>query len=157
MPVLTESGALLEKAWIYLEDNSDIVHRSNVILSFEHFKSKLAQIKESAVGIGVEIGPDFDVNDLQPYLSEIGLILLCFGVFSDGRAFSQASLLRSRFNYLGNIRATGDVIPDQLEFMQRCGFNQFQFDTDTDWRLAQKIIAGTSYCYQQTLDVRVAC
>jgi uncharacterized protein (DUF934 family) len=55
-----------------------------------------------------------------------GVIALSFPSFADGRAFSQARVLRSQYGYAGEIRATGGVGRDQLLFMQRCGIDAFE-------------------------------
>lgn len=65
-------------------------------------------------------------NDADPFtldLTGVQRIDLHFPKFTDGRAFSQARLLRKRLGFLGEIRATGDVLIDQLVQMQRCGFD----------------------------------
>ncbi|WP_199136469.1 DUF934 domain-containing protein [Delftia sp. ASV31] len=65
-------------------------------------------------------------NDADPFtldLTGVQRIDLHFPKFTDGRAFSQARLLRKRLGFQGEIRATGDVLIDQLVQMQRCGFD----------------------------------
>ncbi|MBB1650741.1 MULTISPECIES: DUF934 domain-containing protein [Delftia] len=65
-------------------------------------------------------------NDADPFtldLTGVQRIDLHFPKFTDGRAFSQARLLRKRLGFVGEIRATGDVLIDQLVQMQRCGFD----------------------------------
>jgi len=66
------------------------------------------------------------VEELAPHLGELRLITLHFPKFSDGRAYSQARLLRGRLGYEGELRATGNVLQDQLPFMLRCGFDSFE-------------------------------
>ena len=66
------------------------------------------------------------VEELAPHLGELRLITLHFPKFSDGRAYSQARLLRGRLGYEGELRATGNVLQDQLPFMLRCGFDAFE-------------------------------
>jgi len=65
------------------------------------------------------------VEDLAPHVGRLRLIVLNFPKFSDGRAYSQARLLRERYGYKGELRATGNVLRDQLPFLLRCGFNTF--------------------------------
>ena len=65
------------------------------------------------------------VEDLAPHLGRLRLIVLDFPKFSDGRAYSQARLLR-RMGYRGELRATGGVLQDQVAFMLRCGFDSFE-------------------------------
>lgn len=65
-------------------------------------------------------------NDADPLtldLAGVTRIDLQFPKFTDGRAYSQARLLRQRLKFAGEIRATGDVLIDQLVHMARCGFD----------------------------------
>lgn len=64
-----------------------------------------------------------DVNALDVNLDGITQVDLQFPAFTDGRAFTQAYLLRRRRGFTGDIRATGDVLIDQLVQMQRTGFS----------------------------------
>ncbi|MFN3734479.1 DUF934 domain-containing protein [Comamonas testosteroni] len=64
-----------------------------------------------------------DVNALEVNLDGITQVDLHFPNFTDGRAFSQAYLLRRRLKFAGDIRATGDVLIDQLVQMERTGFS----------------------------------
>ncbi|MEQ3693123.1 MAG: DUF934 domain-containing protein [Alcanivorax sp.] len=57
-------------------------------------------------------------------------ISINFPKFADGRGYSAARLLRERFAYKGELRATGDVLIDQLYFMKRCGFDTFALRDD---------------------------
>jgi uncharacterized protein (DUF934 family) len=69
-----------------------------------------------------------DVLQLGPRLEDVKLIVLHFPKFTDGRAYSQARLLRERLRYQGELRATGAVFLDQLPFLLRCGFDSFETD-----------------------------
>ena len=61
-------------------------------------------------------------------LKHLKLVVLHFPKYTDGRAYSQARLLRGRLGYRGELRATGQVLCDQLPFMLRCGFDSFESD-----------------------------
>ena len=68
-------------------------------------------------------------NDANPFeldLAGVDRIDLQFPKFTDGRAFSQARLLRGRLKFAGELRATGDVLIDQALFMRRCGFDAYE-------------------------------
>jgi uncharacterized protein (DUF934 family) len=67
-----------------------------------------------------------DVLALGERLAGVKLIVLDFPKFTDGRAYSQARLLRERLGYRGGLRATGAVFLDQLPFLLRCGFDSFE-------------------------------
>jgi uncharacterized protein (DUF934 family) len=69
-----------------------------------------------------------DVLQLGTRLDGVRLIVLDFPKFTDGRAYSQARLLRERLGYQGELRAVGAVFLDQLPFLLRCGFDSFESD-----------------------------
>ena len=79
-----------------------------------------------------------DVNALDVQLDGITQIDLHFPAFTDGRAFSQAYLLRRRLKFAGDIRATGDVLIDQLVQMQRTGFSSAVLREGVDLADAQR-------------------
>ena len=79
-----------------------------------------------------------DVNALDANLDGITQVDLNFPTFTDGRAFSQAYLLRRRLKFAGDIRATGDVLIDQLVQMQRTGFSSAVLRADVDAADAQR-------------------
>ena len=79
-----------------------------------------------------------DVNALEANLDGITQVDLNFPNFTDGRAFSQAYLLRRRLKFAGDIRATGDVLIDQLVQMQRTGFSSAVLREGVDAADAQR-------------------
>ncbi len=90
-------------------------------------------------------------NDADPRetdLSGITVIELHFPKFNDGRAFSQAFLLRRRLGFAGQIRATGDVLIDQLVQMQRSGFTQAVLRADQNLAHGQALLAHFPAFYQ---------
>lgn len=74
-------------------------------------------------------------------------IALDFPKFTDGRAFSQAHVLRRR-GFAGDIRATGDVLIDQLLQMQRCGFSSAVLREGQDAAHGEQLLAHYSGFYQ---------
>jgi uncharacterized protein (DUF934 family) len=90
-------------------------------------------------------------NDADPRetdLSGITVIELHFPKFNDGRAFSQAFLLRRRLGFTGQIRATGDVLIDQLVQMQRSGFTQAVLRADQNLAHGQALLTHYPAFYQ---------
>ena len=79
-----------------------------------------------------------DADPRQVALDGIDRVTLQFPKFSDGRAFSQAFVLRRRLGFQGEIRATGDVLIDQLVQMQRTGFSAAVLRADQDIADAQR-------------------
>jgi uncharacterized protein (DUF934 family) len=90
-------------------------------------------------------------NDVDPTtvdLSGVERVELVFPQFTDGRAFSQAFLLRRRLGFGGAIRATGDVLVDQLQQMQRCGFTEAVLAEGQDLAHGQRLLAQYAGFYQ---------
>lgn len=83
-----------------------------------------------------------DADPLQVPLEGVTRIDLHFPKFTDGRAFSQAFLLRRRRGFAGEIRATGDVLADQLAQMERSGFDVAVLRADQDLATAQRVLAS---------------
>ena len=81
---------------------------------------------------GVWLDNHENVDQLRNTLPAIPLIALRFPVFTDGRAYSQARLLRQRLGYQGELRAIGDVQRDQIAYMARCGFDSFLLRADQE-------------------------
>ncbi len=90
-------------------------------------------------------------NDADPRalsLDGVARIDLHFPSFTDGRAHSQAFLLRRRLGYQGEIRATGDVLVDQLPLLARNGFNVAVLRADQDLAVAERQLARFKTYYQ---------
>ena len=84
-------------------------------------------------------------------LAGVQRVDLHFPKFTDGRAFSQAVLLRRRLGFAGTIRATGDVLVDQLVQMQRCGFSEAVLRHDQDLAHGEQLLRHFSGFYQGDL------
>jgi uncharacterized protein (DUF934 family) len=80
--------------------------------------------------VGVWLATDEAAESLEGRLDGLGLIAIHFPVFSDGRGYSNARILRERLGWRGELRAIGDVLRDQLFAMRRCGFDAFEIRAD---------------------------
>jgi len=102
--------------------------------------------------VGVWLASDERPQALQDDLDHLALIAVEFPVFTDGRGYSTAFTLRAHYHYRGELRAFGDVLRDQLFYMQRVGFNAFAVRADRDVFDALKGLADFSDSYQQSWD-----
>ncbi len=100
----------------------------------------------------VWLDADQEVERISEHLENIAVIGLNFPAFSDGRSYSNATMLRRHYGYAGEIRAIGDVRIDQLEQMARCGFDAFVLADGQDAERALEKLSGYSFSYQQTVD-----
>lgn len=98
----------------------------------------------------LKVANDADLAALaaEGALNGIERVELDFPKFTDGRAFSQAVLLRRRFGFAGDIRATGDVLIDQLVQMARSGFTSAVLAPGVDAAAAERQFARYSAFYQ---------
>ena len=98
----------------------------------------------------LRIANDADLAALaaQGALQDVARIELDFPKFTDGRAYSQAVLLRRRYRFTGDIRATGDVLIDQLVHMQRSGFSSAVLAEGVNADAAQRQFDRYSAFYQ---------
>lgn len=97
------------------------------------------------------LAPDDEPEELAPWLAGLSLIALEFPSFRDGRAYSQAYLLRSRLGWQGELRAVGDVLRDQLSHMRQCGFDAFAVREDKSAADALKGLNGISVLYGRSV------
>lgn len=146
-----EDGFVDDDAWrIVAEDESVESAEANarLLLPLQHYLDLPDQDRQPD-RVGVIITPADDVARLEPHLSALALIAVTFPAFSDGRAYSQASLLRSRYGFDGEIRATGDVLIDQVPLMLRCGIDSFAVSNPTAIkRLGENRLPGIDSHYQ---------
>jgi uncharacterized protein (DUF934 family) len=94
------------------------------------------------------------VETISADLDRIELVTLHFPKFNDGRAFSQARQLRERHGFKGELRATGQVLRDQLLFMARCGFDAFEIAKGEPVEAWEAALAEFTVFYQPTGDGR---
>jgi uncharacterized protein (DUF934 family) len=111
---------------------------------------KLISNHEHESGIEVQnvIALSNETDPRSLALEDVDRIDLNFPKFTDGRAFSQAFLLRRRLGFQGEIRATGDVLADQLLQMSRTGFSSAVLRDDQDLKIAQQQLARFGVFYQ---------
>ena len=121
-PVLVNlTGDVIPDGWQLLGDDdhpsADGVH----VFAFDRALRELDGLNGS---YGVRVLPGDDARLLLPFIDRIALVEVAFPGFRDGRGYSTARILREA-GYTGLLRATGDVLRDQLFYMMRCGFDEF--------------------------------
>jgi uncharacterized protein (DUF934 family) len=115
---------IIDDTWSYIADDAEL-KEGDITVSVARWKKDKQPLLESGRKVGVRIRPCDAIEEIAADLEHIQLIELDFPAFADGRLFSQAWLLRSRYNYQGEIRATGHYLPDQVYYLSRVGVNAF--------------------------------
>src|SRR5262249_62370451 len=122
MPLL-KGGKIVDDVWAFVEDGHELSPGGCITVSLGRFLSEHEQLLHRNRSIGVRLQNTDDPALLAPFLDKLHLIELDFPKYTDGRAFSQALMLRRRFGYSGEIRAIGQVLQDQLRLMGRSGLD----------------------------------
>ncbi len=112
---LVENGKLVEDRYVRVDDDAPLPERVPVIVSAKRFLAEADALVRRDGSLGVLWPNDRRVAELKPWLGHLALIALEFPKFRDGRAYSQARLLRENFGFRGTLRATGDVLRDQFQ------------------------------------------
>jgi uncharacterized protein (DUF934 family) len=131
MAQLIKHGTAAVDTWKTLEiaegetPESVALPTGDVIFPFAVWQARKTEIISCHKRIGLLIQPDERVEDIAADLDYFIVIAVNFPKFVDGRGYSTASLLRQRYKYQGELRAVGDVLHDQLFYMQRVGFDSY--------------------------------
>ena len=143
MPLLVNQQPVDDDHWIRITD-ADLLDQqadnADLLVDWTLYRDQYDVLLARAGDLGIVIPNDLDVAELQVLQSQFAVIAVEFPSFADGRAFSQARLLR-RQGFCGQIRALGDVTWDRLRFMHRCGIDAMEI---ADARYAPEITAAFS-------------
>lgn len=101
----------------------------------------------------VRLEPGDDARALIPHLDRLALIDISFPKFRDGRGYSAARILREA-GYTGELRASGDVLVDQILYLRRCGFDAFVADAELDEDAVVRALTRYEHVYQKAADGR---
>jgi uncharacterized protein (DUF934 family) len=150
MPQLIRDRALATSEWVAGGDAAAVGGR--LILPLAGYLAAMAA-GAPAQDRAVQLEPtDLDLAPLVPYLPLLPLIAVRFPASGDGRGFTQASLLRERHGYRGELRAVGAIRVDQMWFLARCGFDAFELLDGEDPELAIAQLQRFSVAYQAGID-----
>ena len=157
MPTLIKNGQVAENTWQLVDMDAGL---DNVLGTDtgEHVIVPLAMWlaeKDTLAGADKAIGVWLDSED-DPYVlaedaATLPLIALRFPIFRDGRPFSTAAILRERLSFQGELRAIGDVLRDQLFYMQKCGFDSFEIGEGVSVEDAISAFADFQTSYASTV------
>ena len=152
--------AIVEDDWTWVADDAALPSSGKLIVSWTRWQADRAALK-SRGDVGVSIPPTLDAAELKDDLRALGLVAVALNFIQpkpegcrtfDGRAYSQARLLRERLGFTGEIRAHGDVFRDAMYYAQRCGVNAFELHGDRDLQDALKAFGDFSFGYQGAAD-----
>jgi uncharacterized protein (DUF934 family) len=149
MPLL-RSNSFVADAWETLADDALIADGARVIISLARLTREWDNLAKHTGLLGVAVPNTTRADELAPYLSRLALIVLPFPAFTDGRSYSLARQLRLD-GYRGELRATGNILPDQLQFMVQVGIESFEVSDRFPLEAWQKAARQMASTYQRGL------
>ena len=154
MPLI-KNGRLADDPWAALADDAVLPPTGPVIVSLSRFRAERDALLARGAPLGVRLKSSELAAEIGADAPRLDLVAIEFPVFRDGRGYSTARLLRERWGFAGELRAVGNVLRDQLLFMDRCGFDAFEVESPDAVAAWEKALAEFSVFYQPATDARV--
>ncbi|MHB0805016.1 DUF934 domain-containing protein [Stutzerimonas nitrititolerans] len=155
MQRIIKGDQVVDETWHLLAKDvplAEIPNSNDVIVPMQLWLEHAHALKARDGRLGIWLEADEAIEDIVDDLEHFQVVALNFPVFTDGRHFSSARLLRERYGYKGEIRAIGDVLRDQLFLMRRCGFDAYAVRPDRDPYDALEGLKDFSVTYQSAAD-----
>ncbi len=129
------NGIVATDSWRMISDDEALnaataLPGQHLVLTMPLWQTDGENLAEQGHKVGVWLWPDDDPESLISIVQTLPIIAVQFPVFTDGRGYSHGKMLRDRLGYTGELRATGDVLRDQIYFLSRCGFSSFALRSD---------------------------
>lgn len=153
MPLIKD-GRIIDDRYVRVLDDGPVADVAPVLVPAARFLADAEEYARVNIPVGVIWPNDKRVSELAPHLDRLSLVALHFPTFKDGRAYSQSRALRERYNYQGELRATGDILRDQFLFLLRAGFDAFEVKKDSDATAFAEAAGRFTVFYQPTGDNR---
>jgi len=125
MPLWRKEG-FTENEWAFVADSEPLPPTGGAVVTLVRWIAERETLEGRNAPVGVAVPAGAEAQDHLADLAGRPLLALEFAKFADGRAFSYARLLRDRHGFKGELRATGDVLIDEIPPMLRCGFDSFE-------------------------------
>jgi uncharacterized protein (DUF934 family) len=152
---LLKDGAVATDHWVLLDDDAAVPMEAPIIVSLERWQDERSALIGRNGPLGLRLTSEQSPDLVKDDLSRFEQISLEFPRFGDGRAYSYARMLREQFEFEGEIRAVGDVLVDQFQFMVRVGFDAFEVPGDKDPQDYLEALERVSIVYQRANDAGV--
>ncbi len=152
---LVKSGQVTEDRFVRVADGDPVPEQGPVIVSADRFLADADELAQRSDPVGVVWPNNRNVAELEPHLPKLAVVALVFPAYKDGRGYSQARLLRERYRFRGELRATGQVLRDQFLFLVRAGFDSFEVVKPADALAFEEATRRYSVFFQPTGDGRV--
>jgi uncharacterized protein (DUF934 family) len=149
MPLI-KNGAVVADPYVTVRDDTALPESGPIIVTAARLIADAVEILSRGAPVGVIWPNNRNVAELAPLLDQLAVVALVFPNFKDGRAYSQARLLRERYGFRGELRATGQVLRDQFVFLVRAGFDALEVSKAGDAEAFAPALARYTVFYQPT-------
>ena len=144
--LLIRNGRAVADEYVRVADDEALPAGAPVLVTAARFLTDPGIADDRKVGV---LWPNNRrVAELAPYVDRLALIVLTFPSFKDGRAYSQARMLRERYGFRGELRASGEILRDQFLFLVRAGFDALEVLKPADAEAFAATVARYSVFYQ---------
>jgi len=140
---------IIEDSWRHIADDEKMTN-GDITVSLARWNKEKDVLANHQGNIGIRIAPAEDVAEIADDLKNISLVAVELPAFTDGRAFTHARLLRSRYGYQGEIRAIGNYMADQAFYLHRVGVNAFELENEAELSTALSTLNDFTVKYQSS-------
>lgn len=151
MPNIIKNGAITEDTY-HIITEVGALPAADIVVSLDVWQQQRAEVLAHPYKKGIMLKPDQHPEVIVSDLANLDIIALVFPAFADGRGYSYAVLLRQRYSFKGELRATGDIFKDNMFYLRRCGFDSFAVRADKDIDVALQGLQDFSEYYQASTD-----
>ena len=147
-------GQLVDDNWMLVEDGRTEIASAGgkVIVTLARWRAERETLVAAHAAVGVLVPNTADIEAVFAEIADRALIVLQFPAFTDGRALSQAMVLRKRLGFTGELRAVGDVIQDLVFWLGRCGFDSIVPRKDENLEACRAALNEIKVAYQAAAD-----
>jgi uncharacterized protein (DUF934 family) len=154
MTAILRDGAIAADEWVLLEDDRTEPPSAadKVIVTLARWRAEREALLAAHAAVGVLVPNTADIEAVYPQIEDRPLIALQFPAFADGRALSQAVVLRKRLRFRRELRAVGDIIRDLVFWLGRCGFDSIVPRKDQNLEGCRAALDELKVAYQAAAD-----
>jgi uncharacterized protein (DUF934 family) len=151
---ILHGGELVEDNWTVIEDGRTAIESGGgkAIVTLARWRAEREALLAAHSAVGVLVPNTADIEAIHQEIGDRPLIVLQFPTFTDGRALSQAMVLRKRLGFRGELRAIGDVIQDLVFWLGRCGFDSIVPRKDQSLEGCRGALREFTVAYQAAAD-----
>lgn len=151
---ILRGGELVSDDWTVIEDGRTEIESGagKVIVTLARWRAEREALLARHAAVGVLVPNTADIEAVYPEIADRPVLALQFPAFADGRALSQAVVLRKRLGFRGELRAVGDVIRDLVFWLGRCGFDSIVPRKDQNLEACREALNEIRVAYQAAAD-----